>query len=226
MRTALVTGASGGVGREIAEQLIDAGWMVYAHYRSESPATDKTRAAVSQASWFRLNFDSPEPDLSAVPNIHSLDALIHCAGYCQLNRIEDASSQEWQDSFNVNLHGPVALTNHLLPALRAAQGTMVYLNSGAGFQVKPEWGSYAAAKFAARAWCDGLREEEPGIRVSSIHPGRIDTQMQRAIVTYEGGSYDPHQFLTAETVARSVVQVITTPMDAQPTELVLRPRPH
>ncbi|WKD62255.1 putative oxidoreductase [Corynebacterium ciconiae DSM 44920] len=226
MRTAVVTGASGGVGREIAEQLIDAGWSVYAQYRSDSPSTDKARAAVSHASWFHLDFNSPEPDLSAVPEIRSLDALIHCAGYCQLNRIENASSAEWQDSFNVNLHGPVALTNRLLPALRAAQGTMVYLNSGAGFRVKPEWGSYAASKFAARAWCDGLREEEPDIRVSSVHPGRIDTRMQRAIVAYEGGTYEPREFLTAETVARSVVQVITTPMDAHPAELVLRPRSH
>lgn len=218
MPTALVTGASGGVGREITEQLLDAGWSVYAQYCTHAPS-----AKDNHATWFPLDFDGVSPDLSAVPEITTLDALIHCAGYCELSSVAEATPEQWEASFNINLHGPVALTNHLLDALRRSRGWLVYLNSGAGLRVKPDWTTYASSKFAARAWCDGLRAEEPDLRVVSVHPGRIDTPMQRAIVASEGGTYTPERYLSPETVARSVMQLIHTPADAHPTELVLRP---
>ncbi|MFD4438121.1 short chain dehydrogenase, partial [Bacillus safensis] len=62
--------------------------------------------------------------------------------------------------------------------------------------------------------------------VTSVHPGRIDTDMQRAIVAAEGGQYDPARFLTPESVARAVRGAVETPPDAHPTEIVLRPNPH
>ena len=101
---------------------------------------------------------------------------------------------------------------------------MVLINSGAGLRANPRWSAYAASKFALRAFGDALRQEEPDIRVTSVHPGRIDTDMQRAIVAGEGKSYDGSQYLSVDTVARAVRQAIDTPADAHPTEIVLRPR--
>ena len=74
------------------------------------------------------------------------------------------------------------LTRLLLPALRAANGHVVLINSGAGLRANAGWGAYAASKFALRAFGDALRLEEPALRVTSIHPGRIDTDMQRDII--------------------------------------------
>ena len=62
--------------------------------------------------------------------------------------------------------------------------------------------------------------------MTSVHPGRVDTDLQRAIVEAEGGRYDPSQFLTPESVAGAVRQALLAAPDAHPTEVVLRPRAH
>jgi NADP-dependent 3-hydroxy acid dehydrogenase YdfG len=101
--------------------------------------------------------------------------------------------------------------------------TTAPVNSGAGRRVNPGWTPYAASKFALRALADGLRVEEPTLRVTTVFPGRIDTDMQRDIVAIEGDEYDPSKFLKPSTVARAVVQAVHTPADAHPEEIVLRP---
>ena len=98
------------------------------------------------------------------------------------------------------------------------------VNSGAGRTARAGWGSYASSKFALRAFSDVLREEEPRLRVTSVYPGRVDTDMQRAVVAHEGGDYDASLFLRPETVAGAVRQALTTAPDGHPTEIVLRPR--
>ncbi len=60
--------------------------------------------------------------------------------------------------------------------------------------------------------------------MTSIHPGRVDTEMQRELVAYEGGEYDAAKFLRPETVAQVVADVVATPPDAQVHEVVIRPR--
>lgn len=216
---AIVTGASGGVGLEVARQLDAAGWQVHAQYRREA-RTDE----VPGAHWFRADFAQSGTLPIDVPS--RLDALVLCAGVARLGRLDAATAADWQHALHLNLLAPVATTNQVLPALRAAGGHVVYLNSGAGIAAKAEWGTYCASKFAARAWTDTLRQEEPGIRVTSIHPGHIDTQMQRGIVSQEGEEYCPSAYLTAESVATAAVQALKSSADAHPTEVVLRPRPH
>jgi NADP-dependent 3-hydroxy acid dehydrogenase YdfG len=84
--------------------------------------------------------------------------------------------------------------------------------------------SYSASKFALRAFADSLREGEPALRVTTIYPGRVDTDMQRALVSFEGGDYEPDRFLRPDTVAEVVAQVVATPPDGHVHEVVLRPR--
>ena len=111
----------------------------------------------------------------------------------------------------------------LLPALRASRGSVVTVNSGAGLAARPGWGSYAASKFALRAFTDALRGEEPALRVCSVHPGRVDTDMQRAVVAHEGGEYDAARYLRPESVASAVLAAVTASRDAHLTEIVVRP---
>lgn len=212
MSTAIVTGASGGVGLEVTRLLLADGWDVHAQYRTAPGELD--------AHWFQASF----PSLDGVPALDSLDAIIHCAGVCTLKRVGAFSLDDWSSAMSVNLYGPAALTAHYLPLLRASGGHVIYLNSGAGYRANPGWGSYAASKFAARAWCDALRAEEPLIRVTGIHPGRIDTPMQEAIVASEGGTYEPSLYLSPATVATAVMQALNAPVDAHPFEVNLRPR--
>jgi NADP-dependent 3-hydroxy acid dehydrogenase YdfG len=152
--------------------------------------------------------------------------LIHCAGIGPLGTVEDTPAEQWRRTFEINVVAVAELTRLLLPALRAARGQVVCLNSGAGFTARPGWGSYAASKFALRAFADALRAEEAahGVRVTSVHPGRTDTDMQRAVVAHEGGQYDGSRFLRSESVARVVLLAITAPSDADVTEVSIRPR--
>jgi NAD(P)-dependent dehydrogenase (short-subunit alcohol dehydrogenase family) len=75
-----------------------------------------------------------------------------------------------------------------------------------------------------RGFADSLRADEPDLRVTSVHPGRIATDMQRDLVAYEGGEYVPERFLKPETVAAVVAQAVATPPDGHVYEVVVRPR--
>lgn len=209
---ALVTGASRGVGFRVARMLHEAGFAVYGHYRSSHPDLD--------ISWWQADFTAPV----VAPQLPRIDALIHCAGVAKLGSAASASREDWEEHMAVNLHAPVELTAQLLPRLRHSRGQVVYINSGAGKRANPNWGAYASSKFAARAWCEALRAEEPDIRVSSVFPGRIDTDMQRAIVAQEGGTYHPESYLDPELVAQTVVDLLATPVTVDLQEIVLRPR--
>jgi NAD(P)-dependent dehydrogenase (short-subunit alcohol dehydrogenase family) len=83
--------------------------------------------------------------------------------------------------------------------------------------------SYSASKFALRAFADSLRADEPALLVTTVYPGRTDTDMQRELVAFEGGEYDPARFLRPETVAEVVASVVATPRDGHLHEVVLRP---
>ena len=149
---------------------------------------------------------------------------MHNAGVAFPGRVAESNPQEWRAAFEVNVTGAVALTLALLPALRAARGQVVFINSGSGLNVSPGLAAYSASKFALRAFADSLRADEPLLRVTSIHPGRVDTDMQRELVAYEGGRYDPANFLTPQTVAGVVATVVATPPDAHTHQVVIRPR--
>lgn len=210
---AFVTGASGGVGREVVSRLLSRGWRVTAQYRT-SPGHEA-------ATWWQADFARPLPPVEMPER---LDALIHCAGVAPVGPTHEFSREVWEETMAVNLHAPVDLSNRLLPALKAAGGHLVYVNSGAGQHTRPQWTVYSASKFAARAWCDGLRGEHPDIRVTSIYPGGIATEMQRRIVSEFGRNWDPSEFLSAGTVAATIINALEAPSDAHPTDITLRPR--
>src|SRR5262249_55175496 len=95
-------------------------------------------------------------------------------------------------TFEVNVFAVAKLTRLLLPALRASRRHAILINSGAGLQANPNWGAYAASKFALRAYADVLRAEEPLLlRVTTIYPRRTDTDMQRAVRASAGAEYEP-----------------------------------
>jgi NADP-dependent 3-hydroxy acid dehydrogenase YdfG len=100
----------------------------------------------------------------------------------------------------------------------------VFINSGAGINPSPGLASYTASKFALRGFADSLRNDEPELRVTSVHPGRIATVMQEGLVAYEGREYNPEQFLSPETVAKVVADVVNAPPDAHINEVIVRPR--
>ncbi len=221
-RTALVTGASRGLGAAIARQLAS-DHHVYLGGRSSESLASITDELGTGTPW-PVDLTDHDAVAAAVEPVESLDVLVHNAGIAALGTIEESSVDDWRRQYESNVLSVVALTQLLLPALRRAGGHVVLINSGAGIRANPGWGGYAASKFALRAFADALRQEEPTLRVTSVHPGRIDTDMQRTIVEHEGGEYDGSKFLQAGSVALAVRNAIDTPADTHPTEIVLRSR--
>lgn len=221
MPTALITGASSGIGSAIAAALAPTHTLLLAG--RPSPRLDAI-AERFDATTFPLDLGDTETIDASCEVVDELDVLVHNAGLLIPGLFAESHVDEWRASFEVNVFGPVALTLALLPPLRRARGQVLFINSGSGRNVSPGMASYSASKFALRALANSLRNDEPALRVTTIFPGRTDTDMQRELVAFEGGDYDPAQFLRADTVAAVVANVVATSPDGHVHEVVLRPR--
>jgi NADP-dependent 3-hydroxy acid dehydrogenase YdfG len=219
--TALITGAGGGIGAAIAEALAPTHTLLLAG--RPSARLDSVAERLGATTW-PMDLTDPDGIEAAAEVLAELDVLVHNAGVSFPGRVAESTPEQWRATFEVNVTGAVALTCALLPALRAARGQVIFINSGAGMNASPGLASYSASKFALRAFADSLRTDEPLLRVTSIHPGRVDTEMQRDLVAYEGRDYNPADFLTPHTVAGVVATVVATPADAHTHEVVIRPR--
>ncbi|MEV4801139.1 SDR family oxidoreductase [Nonomuraea sp. NPDC049421] len=217
---ALVTGASRGVGAAVARALASTHDVLLGG-RDEQALAALAAELPGARPWPVELTGVTQAD---VADIDRLDVLVHSAGVATLGRIADQSADAWRRTYEVNVVAVAELTRLLLPALRQAGGHVVCVNSGSGQRANPEWGSYAASKFALKAFADVLRLEEPLLRVTTVYPGRIATDMQRGVRAYEGGEFEPERYLRPESVARAVVATINAGPDAHLTELTLRPR--
>jgi NADP-dependent 3-hydroxy acid dehydrogenase YdfG len=214
-RTALVTGASGGIGAAVARALAPTHdvWL-----GGRTPVQD-----LPGRPWpVDLRDFESFPDRTA--EIESLDVVVHSAGMAEIAPLKDTSVQVWRDTFDLNVVAVAELTRVLLPKLRASNGHVVLINSGSALRANANWGAYAASKSALKAYADVLRAEEPDIRVTTVFPGRTATEMQRGVRQAEGGDYQPEKYLQPDTVALAVLNAITMPQDAHPTEVIIRPR--
>lgn len=221
MPTAFITGASGGLGSAIVEALAPTHTLFLGGRQSDR--LDAVAERFGATTW-PIDLEDTGAIPAAVEPIVELDVLIHNAGAAFPGRVAESTVDEWRTTMEVNVIGAVALTLPLLPALRRARGQVVFINSGAGINASPGLASYTASKFALRGFADSLRNDEPELRVASIHPGRIATAMQEGLVAYEGGEYRPERFLSPQTVARIVAEAVNAPPDAHVREVIVRPR--
>jgi NADP-dependent 3-hydroxy acid dehydrogenase YdfG len=217
----MITGASGGLGSALAEALAPTHTLFLAG--RPSPRLDEVAARFGASTW-PIDLADTDAIPAVVEPIIELDVLIHNAGVAFPGRVAESTLDEWRKTMEVNVIGAAALTLALLPALRAAEGHIVFINSGSGINASPGLASYSASKFALRGLADSLRNDERSLRVTSVHPGRIATVMQEGLVAYEGKDYDPSRFLSPETVAKVVADAVNAPPDAQIHEIIVRPR--
>ncbi|HEX3547210.1 MAG TPA: SDR family oxidoreductase [Mycobacterium sp.] len=221
MPTAMITGASRGLGAAIARALASTHTLFLAG--RPSARLDELAEEFGATTW-PIDFEDLDAIPAVVEPIVEVDVLVHNAGVAYPGRVSESTVDEWQSTMQVNVIGPFALTLALLPALRTAGGHVVFVNSGSGINASPGLASYSASKFALRGFADSLRNDEPSLRVTSVHPGRIATVMQEGLVAYEGREYKPEQFLSPETVANVIADAVNAPPDAHIHEVIVRPR--
>ncbi|WP_194408651.1 SDR family oxidoreductase [Microbacterium cremeum] len=227
MAVHVITGAGSGIGEVLAQRLAERGdelWLL---------ARDAGRAAQLRGRFpgaQTLVGDLAEPERLSWAFGHQsvpprVDSLLHVAGVVELGAVAETPVKAWQQQLNVNAVSPAELTRLMLPALRAARGQIVFVNSGAGLRVSPEWGAYAASKFALRALADAVRAEERanGVRVTTVYPGRTATPMQQKVHQQEGADYDASQWIDPASVATTILAALDLPRDAELTELTVRP---
>jgi NAD(P)-dependent dehydrogenase (short-subunit alcohol dehydrogenase family) len=226
MATHLLTGAGSGMGAVLADRLLERGDSLLLLARSTERAHD-LRAELPDATVVVADLaDARAVEAVADQLPDSLDSVVHAAGIVDLGPVAELTTDVWQSQLAINLVAPALLTRICLPAVRAARGTVVFVNSGQGLAASPGWSAYAASKHGLRALADALRaeEQEHGVRVTTIYPGRTATPMQQKVHEQEGKEYDGSAWIEPDTVVDAILHVLDLPEDATVSDLTIRPR--
>ncbi|MFC4224437.1 SDR family oxidoreductase [Lysinibacter cavernae] len=221
---AVVTGATGGMGSQIVADLAR-DHIVIALGRNPSALSEL--GALDGVTAVNVDVTTYAAAASAVlAATDRVDVLIHAAATSGRFSVEEADADEWNRQLSLNVIAPALLTRALLPLLRSARGTVVFINSGAGTNAAAGHAVYGATKHALRAVANSLRleEGEHGVRVSTVSPGPTDTEMLRADFAKQGAEYEPWRYIRPESVAKAVRLVVDATDDTQITEVAVRPR--
>lgn len=186
-KTILVTGASRGIGKAIAEAAAQAGATVALTARSEVDLAAVT-AGILATGGTAAGYPADAMDADAIARVVAevsdrfggLDGLVNNAGMVDpIARVEDAEPAAWLDCLKLNVVGPAAFSRAALPALRAAKGTIVNISSGAAYRPLEGWAAYCSSKAALLILTQALHlEEGEAIDVYGASPGTVDTEMQ------------------------------------------------
>jgi 3-oxoacyl-[acyl-carrier protein] reductase len=196
-RTALVTGASRGIGRAVALGLAEAGAAVAVHYHHDEAAA---AAVVEQIGQGGGNAFAHAADVAVATQVEGtvaacmdrwgrIDILVCNAGIWKGAPIERMSEAEWDEMIDVNLKGTYLACRHAVPQMIAAgRGTIVNISSTAGQRGEAGHAHYAASKGGMIAWTKSLAAElaEHGIRVNCVAPGWVHTDMAEEALARDG----------------------------------------
>ncbi len=229
-RGAVVTGASGGIGRAIALALAEAGARLVIAGRDAARLDDVAAetggaATIAVVGDLAADADVRHLALRAVRELGTVDVLVHSAGVISLGAFAGVPVEALDEQYRINVRAPFLLTQLLLPAIVESCGQIVFVNSSAGLAARAGVSQYAASKHALKALADSLREEvhTRGVRVVSIYPGRTATAMQERVRAVEGHAYDAAACLQPSSIADAVMAALTMAADAEMKDISIRP---
>lgn len=218
----VVTGATGGIGRAIVQDLAS-DYAVVAQGRDQHRLSQL--AGLGQQVYpVRCDLTDTDSFAETFGLLPKADALINAAAIAPRYAFDDATAAIWSEVMHLNVTVPAEITRTLLPQLRESAGTVVYLGSGASRTTSSHNVVYAASKHALQALADGvrIRTEADRIRVATVAPGFVDTTMIEWEDNYPLAL--PDTLIQPATVARTIRHVIEAPDDTQITEVWVRPR--
>jgi NADP-dependent 3-hydroxy acid dehydrogenase YdfG len=233
-KVVLVTGASSGIGEAIARTLAAAGaTLVLGARRIER--INALAADIVGAGGTALAVPVDVTDREDVQSFAAaaldaygrIDVMINNAGVMPLSPMASLKVDEWDRMVDVNIKGVLYGIAAVLPAMnRQRLGHIINMASIGGLHVTPTAAVYCATKFAVRAISDGLRQENDRIRVTSVCPGVVTSELADSI-SDETAREEMRAFraiaLQPEAIANAVLHVITQPDDVDTTEIVVRP---
>jgi NADP-dependent 3-hydroxy acid dehydrogenase YdfG len=230
MKTAVITGASSGIGAATARALAGEGYRTFLGARRlerlEQLATEIGGEAIA------LDVTDPASVESFAATVSACDVLINNAGGALgLDSIAEADEEKWLTMYESNVLGQMRMTRALLPRLiESGDGHVVGITSIAAIEPYVGGAGYNAAKHAQRAMLRVLRQELLGrpVRVTEIVPGMVETEF--SVVRFGGDEaaaakvYEGMQPLSAEDVAECIRWALVQPPHVNIDEIVVRPR--
>ena len=230
-RTALITGASSGIGKATALAFAKAGINLALLGRSEDKLTAVAQAATAIGVTAKVylvdltQLDRVSTKIAAIAaDFDNLDILINNAGMAYTRSMGDTPLADWQRVIDLNLTSVFQCIQGILPHMRQRQsGIIVNISSIASKQVFPNWGAYSVSKFGLMALTQAIAGEERsnGIRVSAVCPGSVDTPLWDTDTVQ--GDFDRSAMLTAEMVAQGILYTVLAPAGAVVEELIIMP---
>jgi NADP-dependent 3-hydroxy acid dehydrogenase YdfG len=227
-RTAVVTGASRGIGLAIARVLVAEGARVVMLARSAESLTARASELGSLATALVCDVGDTNAVARAVERIRGQfppapDIIVNNAGFFSLAPFELTSIDDVRRALDVNVVGPFVFVQAFLRDMRARQaGHIVTIGSIADRAALPENGAYGASKFAARGLHEVLRVElrGSGVRATLISPGPVDTALWDGIHPETRPGFTPRsEMLGADAVAAAVRYALTQPADVNVDEI-------
>ncbi|MFF5483165.1 oxidoreductase [Streptomyces sp. NPDC012935] len=195
----LITGATSGFGRAIAQAALAAGDVVVGAARRPEGLDDLVSAHPDQVEALRLDVMQTGAAQAAVQDVIArhgrIDVLVNNAGRTHVGAFEETTEQELRELFDVHVFGPVALTRAVLPHMRERRsGAIVQMSSMGGQMSFAGFSAYSGTKFALEGLSEGLADEvaEFGIKVLIVEPGSFRTalfQAGRAGASADSGLY-------------------------------------
>ena len=223
MKTALVTGASSGIGKAIASALLKEGMTVIGLCRSVDQLPDGVKPLA-------CDLRDESAIKAAFETLEELDILVNSAGLAYLSRICDGNPSDWEEMWRVNVHALGLCSQLSLALFPEGGGHILNLSSMSGHRVPPTGGFYASTKFAVRAISEALRAELKNsgnkTRISCLSPGFVDTPL---LDKYFAGREDQLaetraniDMLTPEAIADAALHILTSPASVEINDVLLR----
>ena len=223
MKTALVTGASSGIGKAIASALLNEGMTVIGLCRSVDQLPDGVKPLA-------CDLRDESAIKAAFETLEELDILVNSAGLAYLSRICDGNPSDWDEMWRVNVHALGLCSQLSLALFPEGGGHILNLSSMSGHRVPPTGGFYASTKFAVRAISEALRAELKNsgnkTRISCLSPGFVDTPL---LDKYFAGREDQLaetrakiEMLTPEANADAALHILTSPASVEINDVLLR----
>lgn len=231
-RTAVITGASSGIGEAVARALHAAGYQVALLARR----TDRIQALATELGHGAIAIPADVTDRAALTaaaervgdELGGADVLINNAGVMLLGPFSSDQREDYRRMIEINLLGAITTTEVFLDQIRDGGGDIVNISSVAGRTARPGNGVYAATKWGLNGWSESLRQELlPDVRVTLIEPGAVATELPTHI-THAATKTDVEQLysqvpVTAADIAEVIAFAVQRPRHLVINEILLRP---